>query len=99
MPFTAIHGICLGQCVFKLPDAAGQDANLVVKHLSIRKDETVAPCPTCQRQIFRDKGLKKAHRFPLPVVRDPELRGVSVAEGYAIARDANLWGRSLHSPF
>lgn len=99
MPFTAVHGICLGQCVFELPDAVGQDADLVMKHLSIREDETVARCPTCQRYFFCDKGLKKTHRFPLPVVRDPELRGVSVTEGYAIARDANLWDRSLHNPF
>jgi len=42
MPFTAVHGIRLGQCVLELPDAAGQDADLVMKYFGVREDETVS---------------------------------------------------------
>ena len=55
MPFTAVHGIRLGQCVLELPDAAGQDADLVMKHFGVREDETAARCLTSAK-IFHDKG-------------------------------------------
>ena len=72
MPFTAVHGICLCQRVLELPDAVGQDADLVMKHLGVREDETVARYFYVSAVKFRDKGNKKAHRLPLPVVKDPE---------------------------
>jgi hypothetical protein len=42
MPFAAVHSIRLTQRVLELPNAVGQDANLVMKHFGIREDEPVA---------------------------------------------------------
>jgi len=42
MPLIAVHGISLCQSILELPDAVGQDADLVVKDFGVREDETIA---------------------------------------------------------
>jgi hypothetical protein len=75
MSFAVVHSICLCQRILKLSDAGRQGTDLVMKHFGVRENETVciAIVDVLAWKFSRRRREKKAHRFPLPVVSDPEL--------------------------
>jgi hypothetical protein len=64
MPFAIVHRVCLGQRILELPDAVGQDPNLVMKHFGVCENEAAARLLTCRSGNFHDKKRKRRTGFP-----------------------------------